>query len=45
MNFYAELEEHRDEPRHAAVRGAVRRLERLKEIEYVRENTRTVSER
>jgi hypothetical protein len=45
VNFYAELEEHHDEPRHAAVRGAVRRLERLKEIECVRKNTRTVSER
>jgi hypothetical protein len=45
VNFYAELEEHRDQPRHADVRGAVRRLERLKEIEYVRKTTRTVSER
>jgi hypothetical protein len=36
VNFYAELEEHRDEPRHADVRGAVRRLERLKDFEYVR---------
>jgi hypothetical protein len=35
VHFYAELEEHRDEPRHADVRGAVRRLERLKDIEYV----------
>ena len=29
VNFYAELEEHRDDPRHADVRGAVRRLEHL----------------
>ena len=36
VNFYAELEEHRDEPRHPELRAAVRRLERLKEIEYVR---------
>jgi hypothetical protein len=32
VNFYAELDEHRDEPRHADVRGAVRRLERLDEL-------------
>lgn len=31
--FYAELEEHRSEPLHPNVRGAVRRLERLKAIE------------
>ena len=30
--FYAELEEHRSEPLHPDVRGAVRRLERLKAI-------------
>lgn len=30
--LYAELEEHRDEPHHPHVRGAVRRLERLKEM-------------
>ena len=30
--FYAEMDEHRDEPRHADVRGAVRRLERLDEL-------------
>jgi hypothetical protein len=36
LNFYAELEEHRDEPRHPELRAAVRRLERLKEIEYAR---------
>src|SRR5919112_2043990 len=36
VSFYAELEEHRDEPRHPELRAAVRRLERLKEIEYVR---------
>ena len=32
VNFYAELDEHRDEARHADVRGAVRRLERLDEL-------------
>jgi hypothetical protein len=32
VTFYAELEEHRDEPRHADVRGAVRRLDRLNEF-------------
>jgi hypothetical protein len=36
VSFYAGLEEHRDEPRHPELRAAVRRLERLKEIEYVR---------
>jgi len=32
LNLYAELEEHRGEPQHPHVRGAVRRLERLKEM-------------
>jgi hypothetical protein len=32
VSFYAEIDEHRDEPRHADVRGAVRRLERLEEL-------------
>ena len=32
VSFYAEMDEHRDEPRHADVRGAVRRLERLDEL-------------
>ncbi len=32
VTFYAELDEHRDELRHADVRGAVRRLERLDEL-------------
>ena len=32
VNFYAERDEHRDEPRHADVRGAIRRLERLDEL-------------
>jgi hypothetical protein len=36
VSFYAELEECREEPRHPKLRAAVRRLERLKEIEYVR---------
>jgi len=35
VRFYAELEEHGGHPRHPGLRGAVRRLERLKEIEYV----------
>ena len=35
VRFYAELAEHGDHPRHPALRGAVRRLERLREIEYV----------
>jgi hypothetical protein len=45
VNFYAELEKHRDQPCHADVRGAVRRLECLKDFEYVRKTTRTVFER
>jgi hypothetical protein len=32
LNLYAELEEHRGEPQHPHVRGAVRRLKRLKEM-------------
>jgi hypothetical protein len=32
VSFYAEVDEHRDEPRHADVRGDVRRLERLDEF-------------
>ena len=32
VSFYAEMDEHRDEPRHADVRGSVRRLERLEEL-------------
>jgi hypothetical protein len=35
LNFYAELDEHSDEPRHPKVRGAVRRLERLEEIDWL----------
>jgi hypothetical protein len=35
VRFYAELEEHGDQPRHPGLKGAVRRLERLKEIVYV----------
>lgn len=35
VRFYAELAEHGGQPRHPDLRGAVRRLERLKEIEYV----------
>jgi hypothetical protein len=32
VSFYAEMDEHRYEPRHADVWGAVRRLERLEEL-------------
>ena len=32
LNFYAELGQHPDQPQHPRVRGAIRRLERLKEI-------------
>lgn len=39
--FYAELAEHGNQPRHPALRGAVRRLERLREIVYVRSNAET----
>ena len=35
VKFYAELAEHGGQPSHPALRGAVRRLERLREIEYV----------
>ena len=35
VRLYAELAEHGNQPRHPALRGAVRRLERLREIEYV----------
>ena len=34
LNLYAELEEHRDEPQHPHVRGAVRHLERLKKMNH-----------
>jgi hypothetical protein len=35
LNLYAELEEHRDEPQHPRVRGAVRHLERLKKMNHL----------
>ena len=35
LNLYAELEEHRDEPQHPHVRGAVRHLERLKKMSHL----------
>jgi len=35
LNLYAELEEHRDEPEHPHVRGAVRHLERLKKMNHL----------
>jgi hypothetical protein len=39
--FYAALAEHGNQPRHPALRGAVRRLERLREIVYVRPTPET----
>jgi hypothetical protein len=44
LNFYAELEEHPGEGRHPKVRGAVRRLERLKEIDRIAPERRSTSE-
>jgi hypothetical protein len=41
VRFYAEREEHGDQTSHPALRGAVRRLERLKEIVYVRSSPDT----
>jgi hypothetical protein len=41
VRFYAELEEHGDQPSYPDLRGAVRRLERLKEIVYVRSSPDT----
>jgi hypothetical protein len=35
LNLYAELEEHRDEPEHPHVRGAVRHLDRLKKMNHL----------
>jgi len=35
LNLYAELEEHRDEPQHPHVRGAIRHLDRLKKINHL----------
>jgi hypothetical protein len=44
LNFYAELDEHGDEPRHPKVRGAVRRLERLEEIDWLAPERESASE-
>jgi hypothetical protein len=44
LNFYAVLEEHPGEGRHPKVRGAVRRLERLKEMDRIARDRRSISE-
>ena len=44
LNFYAVLEEHPGEGRHPKVRGAVRRLERLKEMDRIAPEARSTSE-
>ena len=44
LNFYAELDEHGDEPRHPKVRGAVRRVERLEEIDWLAPERESTSE-
>jgi hypothetical protein len=44
VNFYAKLEEHKDELHHPEVRAAVRRLERLKEIDRVAPGRESASE-
>jgi hypothetical protein len=44
LNFYAVLEEHPGEGRHPKVRGAVRRLERLKEMDRIAPDRRSTSE-
>ena len=44
LNFYVVLEEHPGEERHPKVRGAVRRLKRLKELDRVAPERRMVSE-
>jgi hypothetical protein len=43
LNFYAVLEEHPGEGRHPKVRGAVRRLERLKEMDRIAPERRSTS--
>ena len=43
LNFYAELEEHPGEGRHPNVRGAFRRLERLKEMDRIAPERRSTS--
>jgi hypothetical protein len=44
LNLYAVLDEHPGEPEHPKVRGAVRRLERLKEIDRIAPGRESVSE-
>ena len=44
LNFYSVLEEHPREGRHPKVRGAVRRLERLKEMDRIAPDRRSTSE-
>jgi hypothetical protein len=43
LNLYAELEEHRDEPQHPHVRGAIRHLERLKEMSHLAPGTESAA--
>jgi hypothetical protein len=44
LNLYAMLDEHPDEPVHPEVRGAVRRLERLKELDRIAPARESTSE-
>jgi hypothetical protein len=44
VSFYAAVEQHPDEPQHPRVRGAVRRLERLKEIDRIAPGRGSASE-
>jgi hypothetical protein len=44
VSFYAALEQHRNAPQHPRVRGAVRRLERLKEMDRIAPRRESASE-
>jgi hypothetical protein len=44
VSFYAALEQHPDEPQHPRVRGAIRRMERLKEIDRIAPGRGSASE-
>ena len=44
VSFYAALEENPDEPQHPTVRGAVRRMERLKEMDRITPGRGSASE-
>ena len=44
VSFYAALEQHPDEPQHPRVRGAIRRMERLKEVDRIVPGRGSVSE-